>query len=87
MSYKIILCCWKITSYARLKWVILEEAISLAINKKECTPIAVKVGKEYKSSVNIIVTVSEAKNHQNYTPQIMVSEVTTQNFPHSPKTL
>jgi hypothetical protein len=60
--------------------VKVEKAISLAINKKECTPTAVKTGKGYKSCVNIIVTVAKAKNHQTDTPQIKVSKVTIQIF-------
>jgi hypothetical protein len=34
----------------------------------------------FKYSVNIIVTVAEAKNQQNYAPKLRVSIVTTQNF-------
>jgi hypothetical protein len=47
---------------------------------KECEHNAVKIGKKFKSSVNIIVTVADAENHQNYAPKLMISMVTTQKF-------
>jgi hypothetical protein len=47
---------------------------------KEGAPIAVKIGKILKSSVNIIVTVGDAENHQNYTPKLKASIVTIQSF-------